>query len=170
MTSAFILRFLICSHTAHLDFRVGGSYKNYFKMYSSYKCMKKQRLCWQHHQSHLQWTQLLSPDLGAYRVHRWTPYIFRLAEFLTKSLRKCWPGGKDRSSFCSSDHWYTHSWNFGLPQPEQLPLVPVEPSGGSLFITTLLRILVTIICKSQALNTYVGFLLFPFKSVTTVEQ
>lgn len=37
MTSAFTLRFPICSHTAHLDFHVGDSYKNYFKMYSFYK-------------------------------------------------------------------------------------------------------------------------------------
>ncbi|EDL03354.1 mCG141111 [Mus musculus] len=50
MTYAFILKFLICCHTAHLDFSVGGSYKSYFRMYSFYKCMKKQRLCWQFHQ------------------------------------------------------------------------------------------------------------------------
>ena len=37
MTYAFTLRFPICCHTAHLDFHVGGSYKNYFRMYSFYK-------------------------------------------------------------------------------------------------------------------------------------
>lgn len=37
MTYAFILKFLFCYHTAHLDFRAGGSYKSYFRMYNFYK-------------------------------------------------------------------------------------------------------------------------------------
>ena len=53
---------------------------------------------------------------------------------------------------------------------KQHPLSPVSPVRGSLFITTVLKILVTIVCKSHALNTYMGFLLFHFKCLNTEEQ
>lgn len=97
MTYAFTLKFPICCHTAHLDFHVGGSYKNYFKMYSFYRCMKKQRLCWQYHQSNLYLIHLLNPDL-IFMMYIFTIHI-HICGFL-KSLRKYWLGSKDRNIFC----------------------------------------------------------------------
>lgn len=127
MTYACTPRFPICCHTARLDFHAGGSYRSYFRMCSFYRCTRKQRLCWRHHQSSPSSTRLRSPDRALVPRHTLRGFISGSPD-TSGGAERLHSG--NRRGFCpASSSWYMDRGGCRISNQSDLLSPSLSPWG-----------------------------------------